>query len=120
MHERIRSIREQGKEILLVDVWNCRPREVETIARTVPNYVTTKARGSVLLLVDFSGASVDKEALRTMKESAVFDKPYIKKSAWIGAKNFPKEFYDEISSFARREMPIFESRQEAIAWLVQD
>jgi hypothetical protein len=24
-----------------------------------------------------------------MKESAVFDKPYIKKSAWVGAESFP-------------------------------
>jgi len=120
MQDRIRSIREQGKEILLVDVSNCRPREVETIARTVPTYITSRARGSVLLLVDFSGATVDPEAVRTMKESAVFDKPYIKKSAWIGAKNFPQEFYAEITGFARREMPVFDSRQEAVAWLVQD
>jgi len=120
VQERIRSIREQGKEILLVDVSNCRPREVETIARTVPTYVTSRSRGSVLLLVDFSGASVDLEAVRTIKESAVFDKPYIKKSAWIGAKDFPKSFYSEIESFARRQMPIFDSRQEAVAWLVQD
>ena len=120
VQERIRSIREQGKEILLVDVSNCRPREVETIARTVPTYVTSRTRGSVLLLVDFSGASVDLEAVRTIKESAVFDKPYIKKSAWIGAKDFPKGFYSEIESFARRQMPIFDSRQEAVAWLVQD
>ena len=55
-----------------------------------------------------------------MKESAVFDKPYIRKSAWIGAKNFPAQFYRQITSFARREMPIFESRQEAVAWLVRD
>src|SRR5882762_8112929 len=120
MQDRIRSIREQGKEILLVDVSNCRPREVETIARTVPTYMTSRTRGSVLLLVDFSGASVDLEAVRTIKESAVFDKPYIKKSAWIGAKDFPKSFYSEIESFARRQMPIFDSRQEAVAWLVQD
>ena len=120
MPERIRSIREQGKEILLVDVSNCQPSEVETVARTVPSYVTARARGSVLLLVDFSGASVDAEAIRTMKESAVFDKPYIKKSAWIGAKNFPQELYAQITTFARREMPIFDSREEAVAWLVQD
>jgi len=74
----------------------------------------------VLLLVDFSGATVDPEAVRTLKESAVFDKPYIKKSAWLGAKNFPQEFYAEIKGFARREMPVFDSRQEAVAWLVQD
>lgn len=120
MTERIRSIREQGKEILLVDVSNCRPSEVEAVARTVPSHVTSRPRGSVLLLVDFSGASVDAEAVRTMKESAVFDKPYIKKSAWFGTKNLPGGFHAEITKFARREMLLFESRQEAVNWLVKD
>ena len=73
-----------------------------------------------MLLVDFSGASVDAEAIRTMKESAVFDKPYIKKSAWIGAKDFPQESYAEITSYARRDMPIFDTREQALDWLVQD
>jgi len=86
----------------------------------IPSYVSTRARDSVLLLVDFSGASVDTEAIRTMKESAVFDKPYIKKSAWIGAQDFPQEFYAEITSYARRDMPIFDSRERALDWLVQD
>jgi hypothetical protein len=27
-----------------------------------------------------------------MKEAAVFDKAYVKKSAWVGADNFPYEF----------------------------
>ena len=120
MTERIRVIREKKKEILLVDLSNCRPSEVEAIARVLPSHVTTRARGSVLLLVDFSGASVDEETVRTIKETAVFDKPYIKKSAWIGAKNFPYKFYTEITHFARREMPTFDSREEAVEWLVRD
>lgn len=120
MFERIQSIREKGKEILLVDVSNCQPSEVETIARTVPNYLATRARSSVLLLVDFSGASIDAEAARTLKESAVFHKPYIKKSAWIGDRNFPQAFYTEIASFARRDVPVFNSRQDAVAWLIRD
>jgi hypothetical protein len=93
---------------------------VETVARNFPAYVTKRNRGSVLLLVDFSGASVDQETVRTMKESAVFDKPYINRSAWIGAQNFPHEFHKEITTFSRREMPIFNSRQEAVDWLVQN
>jgi hypothetical protein len=54
--------------------------------------VTTRPRGSVLILSDFTGASFGEEAVRAMKESAVFDKPYIKKSAWVGAESFPEEF----------------------------
>jgi hypothetical protein len=42
------------------------------------------------VLADFTGASIDVEAIRAMKESAVFDKPYIKRSAWVGAEKFPE------------------------------
>jgi hypothetical protein len=40
MHERIRFISHQGKQILLVDLSNCSSTQVERIARTVPDYVT--------------------------------------------------------------------------------
>jgi hypothetical protein len=42
MHERIRFINHQGKQILLVDLSNCSASEVEKIARAVPDYVTPR------------------------------------------------------------------------------
>jgi hypothetical protein len=120
MDERIRFITHEGKQILLVDLTNCAGHEVEQIARSVPNYVTVQPRGSVLLLADFTGASIDVEAIRAMKESAVFDKPYIKRSAWVGAEKFPHVLYENLKSFSRREFPTFKTRQEALSWLVKD
>jgi hypothetical protein len=40
-----------------------------------------------------------------MKEAAVFDKPYAKKSAWVGAETFPQLFSESVRSFSRREFP---------------
>ena len=60
MHERIRFLDHLGKKILLVDFSNCPAKEVEKIARAVPDYVTVNPRGSVLVLTDFSGASFDR------------------------------------------------------------
>jgi len=79
---RIRFFTHKGKEILLVDLSNCTPAEVEQISRKVPDYVTTKPPKSVLLLADFAGASLDQNAVWTMKESAVFDKPHINSLGW--------------------------------------
>jgi hypothetical protein len=73
-----------------------------------------------LVLSDFTGASFDEEAIRTMKETAVFDKPYIKKSAWVGAENLPELFSENVKSFSRREFPTFKSREEALTWLAKD
>ena len=76
MQDRIRFINHGKKKILLVDFSNCPANEVEEIARAVPDYVT-----------------VDRDALRAMKETAVFDKPYVKKSALIGTESLPRDFY---------------------------
>ena len=120
MIERLRFINHQGKEVLLIDVSNCLAVEVEKIFRAVPDLVTTRPRNSVLILSDFTEASLDQEAIRMMKETAVFDKPYVRKSAWVGADNFPKAFSEDLRKFSRRVFTIFESREEALAWLVKD
>ena len=117
--ERIRFIDHEGKRILFVDFSNCSASEVERIARTVPDYVTQEPRGSVLILSDFTGAMFDKDALRTMQQSAVFDKPFVKRSALTGTKSLPKQFYESLRIFSRRELPSFATREEALAWLVE-
>ena len=105
MTDRIRFTTHQGKQILLVDLSNCSTAEVERIIRAVPEVVTTRPRASVLILSDFTGASFDEEAIRAMRESAVFDEPYVKRSAWVGAENFPESFSESVRNFSRREVP---------------
>jgi len=118
--DRIRFITHRGKQILVVDLSNCSTVEVEKIVRAVPEVVTTRPRASVLILSDFTGASFDQEAMRAMKESAVFDKPYIKKSAWVGTEHFPDVFSEDMMDFSRRKFPTFKTREEALAWLTKD
>jgi hypothetical protein len=72
------------------------------------------------VLVDLTGASFDKASMRTIKESAVFDKPYIKASAWIGSEALPEVFFDQLKSFSRREFPAFKTRMAALEWLAKD
>jgi len=120
MTDRIRFITHLGKQILSVDLSNCSAGQVEEILRQVPEVVTTRPLGSVLIFSDFTGASFDKEAIRVMKETAVFDKPYVKKTAWVGAGTFAQEYYRSLSSFSGRKFPVFETRDEALAWLVKD
>ena len=120
MHERIRFIDHHGKKVLLVDFSNCPSNEVEEIARAVPNYVTENPRSSVLVLTDFTGAIFDRDAVRAVKETAVFDKPFVKKSALIGTEDLPASFYDELKNYSRRDMTIFKTRDTALAWLTAD
>lgn len=118
--DRTRFITHQGKQVLLVDLSNCSAAQVQEIIRALPELVTTRPRNSVLILSDFIGASFDEEALRVMKETAVFDKPFIKKTAWVGANYLPDAFAKNLSSFSRRDFPDFATREDALAWLVKE
>ena len=118
--ERIRFISYGGKQILLIDLAHCSATESEELLRTTPDYVTAQPLGSVLALVDFTGASFNEDVLRAMQQTTVFDKPYIKKSAWIGTESLPALFRETVSKFSRREFPIFKSKIEALEWLAKE
>jgi hypothetical protein len=120
MTDRIRFITHHGKQMLLVDLSHGSAAEVEKVYRELPEFVITRPLSSVLILSDFTGASLDEEAVRVMKETAVFDKPYVKKSALVGIEDLPREFYENLKSFSRREFPVFKTRDEALAWLVEN
>jgi hypothetical protein len=120
MTERVRFITHQDKQILLLDLSKCSAGEVEEIFRGLPDVVTTRPRNSILILSDFTGACFDAEAIRVLKETAAFDKPFVRKSAFVGAGNLPQWFVENLSSFSRREFPVFKTRDEALAWLVKD
>ena len=120
LSDHIHFISHQRKQVLLIDLSNCSAAEVGRIFRAVPEFVTTRPRGSVLILSDFTGASFDLDAVRLMKETAIFDKLYVKKSAWTGTETFPRAFAESVSSFSRREFPVFETRKDALAWLVKN
>ena len=120
MEERIRFVTHKNRKVLLVDLSNCTPDEVGQLCRLVPSYVTAEPRGSLLLLADFSGAKFDKAAVASLKEGTVYDRPHLKRSAWVGTETLAKVFYENIRAFSQRDLPTFKTRDEALDWLVQE
>ncbi len=55
-----------------------------------------------------------------MKEVAVFDRPYVKRAAIVGAESLPNAFYEALKTFSRREFPRFNTREGAMDWLVRE
>ena len=76
--------------------------------------------GSVLTLADFGGAQIDKNVATRLREILVLDKPFVKRSAWVGTESLPHVFYEHFKSFSQRELPLFKTREEAMDWLVQE
>jgi hypothetical protein len=118
--DRVRFITHQSKRILLVDLTNCSPEEVIERLTEVQRIVTAQPRDSVLTLSDLTGAQFSRAAFSRMKEVAVFDRPYVKRAALVGAESLPKVFYEALKTFSRREFHRFETREEAMDWLLRE
>jgi hypothetical protein len=120
MEERIRFITHKGRQVLLVDVSNCTIEELITLGRLLPTHLAAEPKGSVLLLADFTGSKFDKAAFESLKQAAVYDRPHIKRSAWVGTEALPKVFYENLKAFSQRDLPTFKTREEALEWLVAE
>lgn len=116
--DRVRFITHKGRRILLVDLSSCTPLQVAIICDLVPSYVTPEPRGSVLILADFTNSQMDRDALEHLKKATVHDRPHIKRSAWVGADSVPKAFYENLKAFSVREYPTFDTREQAMNYLV--
>jgi hypothetical protein len=115
--DRIRFITHRDQRILLADFSDCTAEELTVMADQVPEFVTREPLGSVLLLGDFSGAQFSREAVEHVKIAAVFDRPHLKRAAWVLTENLPKAFYDSIRTFSARQIPTFATREEAMDYL---
>jgi hypothetical protein len=120
MEERIRFITHKGQQVLLVDVSNCTIEEMIALGRLLPTHLAAEPKGSVLLLADFSGSKFDKAAIESLKQATVYDRPHIKRSAWVGTEALPKVFYENLKTFSQRDLPTFKTREEALEWLIAE
>jgi hypothetical protein len=118
--ERLRFVKHKGQAIFIIDFSHCSAKELVLLLDQVRADVARHAPGSVLTLADFTGAQIDKNVATRMKEVLALDRPYVKKSAWVGTESLPHVFYENFKSFSQREFPVFQTREEAMEWLVGD
>jgi hypothetical protein len=116
--ERIRFITHQGQKILLVDCTGCTSKELASVSDEVPKALVDEPPGSALLLADFTGTQVTKEALERLKIAAAIDRKQVKRSAWVLNGTFPKPMFESVKSFTKRDIRTFQNRDEALNYLV--
>ena len=118
--ERLRFIQHKGREIFLVNFSHCSAAEIMLLIEQIRIIVARHSPGSMLTLADFNGAEIDKKVATRMKEVLTLDRPYVKRSAWVHAESVPHVFYENIKSFTQRDIPTFQTREEAMEWLVAE
>lgn len=120
LDERLRFIKHKGHAVYVIDFSHCAAKELLLLLDQVRADIARHARGSLLTLADFTGAEIDKNVATRMKEVLVLDRPYVKRSAWVGTESLPHVFYEHFKNFSQRDFPAFNTRQEALEWLVHD
>ncbi len=118
--EHVRFVDHLGTSILFVDATNCSAEDLCDIFDEVRRVVTAEPENSVLVLGDFTGSEFNKAAADHMKLVAVYDRPYVRRSALVGAEGMHDVFYKNLLSFSARDFPVFKTREEALEWLVAE
>jgi hypothetical protein len=120
IEERLHFVKHKGHAIFLIDVTHCAKKEMMVLLELIRADIARHAPGSLLTLVDITDAEVDKDVATRIKEVLVLDRPYVKRSAWVGTETVPHIFYEHFKNFSQRELPTFKTREEAMEWLVTD
>ena len=120
VNNRLRFIKHKGQAIFFLDFSHCQGKDMVVLLEQARADIARHAPGSVRTLADFSGAKIDKAVATKIKEVLVRDRPYVKKSAWVGVNSLPHVFFENFKTFSQRDFPSFETREEAMDWLVKD
>ncbi|HMK28608.1 MAG TPA: hypothetical protein VK473_02915 [Terriglobales bacterium] len=116
--ERVRFIDHLGQRILLIDHTATDAQEVMAVSDHASGLIRKEPLGSVLLLSDFSQATLNREVVEHIKVLTARNRPHLKRSAWVITDNLPKALYDSIRTFSAREIPLFQTREKAMEFLV--
>ena len=120
MDDRIHFIEHKGTQILLFDFSHTTVQQMQLLLEHVRITVAQHARESLVTLADYTGATVDHAVATKIKEVLTLDRPFVKKTAWVGTESIPHAFMENFETFSQREIVTFKTREEAMDWLVGD
>jgi hypothetical protein len=119
-HERLQFIRHKEHVIYFIDFSHCKEKEMLMLLDMIRADIARHEKGSLLTLADFTGAEIDKAVATRIKEVLTLDRPYVRRSAFFGTESLPPVFYEHFKNFSQRELPAFQTREEAMDWLVKE
>jgi hypothetical protein len=120
MDDRIHFVEHKGKQILFCDYSHATANQMQLLLEHVRITVAKHARESLLTFADFTGAEIDRTVATKIKEVLTLDRPFIKKTAWVGTDEIPHALLEGFHTFSQRDIATFKTRGEALDWLVEE
>ena len=110
----------KGKRILLLDFSLASAQQMIPLLTQVRTTVGQFGPESALILADYRGAEIDHRVAMKIKEVIAHNRPFVKKTVWLGTQHTPHGLLDNIHMFSQRETVTFNTREEASDWLVRE
>ena len=120
MDDRIHFAEHKGKKILVLDFSHATAAQMQLLLEHVRVTVARHGHEALMTLADFTGAEVDRAAATRIKEVLTLDRPFVKKTAWIGTEGIPHALLEGFHQFSQRQITTFKAREEAMDWLAED
>lgn len=109
------------KQILFINISNLKNTDnteesLKIIDKAIK--VAMSKNEKILTLTDVTNLKYNTPIIKKINELALVTKPYSKKAAIIGIAGLTKIAYNAAMSFSGRNIPTFNTFQEAVNWLI--
>lgn len=111
-------VQHKGKNVILVNLANCSPQSTFTILDEAAAVIAKSDPKSALILTDSTNATYNTEVSTAMKNFSSKNTPYVKGSAVVGADAMRKVLVAAVRVATKRDIRTFDTRGEAMDWLV--
>jgi hypothetical protein len=116
---RVRFIEHEGKRVLFINYSHCDVALLKAVSEEMHRVIAREQPGSVLTLNDVTGTTFDKESVAVLQSKVAANAPYVKRAAVIGISGLQRLIYEGVQAFSKRRIPHFDTRDEALSWLVE-
>ena len=107
----------KGKKIVYIDFSGCSPEDALSVITKAKTVIGKLPLDSVLTLTNLTNMRFDPSTSSHFKEYTEYNEPFVKAAAIYGVKGLLKSIYQFFAHRSKRELKLFETKEEAIDWL---
>lgn len=111
---------EFGKEIYILNFSHENPDESIPLIEECALQVRQRPENSVVTLTIVSSGYYNAELVDRLKKLSKGNSPYVRKAAVVGIKGLYKVAFTAVSIFSKREFKLFDTKEKALDYLLQD
>ncbi len=115
--ERVKFIRHEEKDILLLDFSNAQTEEVMTIIEDAKRLISSRPEQSLLTLTNVTNARFNERVGEGLKKFTLHNKPYVKAGAVVGITGLKRIIFGAVMAFSKRKLESFDDLEQAKQWL---